>query len=106
KRCDKALIGNSAYRRSLRTTAKKAFETDIGKGAEEARDDGLFVLRTNARITPLQAVLRSRDLIQVEQLFRTVKALMRTRPIYHSSDAAIRGHVFCSFLALILRKEL
>src|SRR3954466_501946 len=31
---------------------------------------------------------------------------MRTRPIYHSSDAAIRGHVFCSFLALILRKEL
>ena len=55
---------------------------------------------------PLQAVLRYRDLIQVEQLFRTAKALMRTRPIYHSSDAAIRGHVFCSFLALILRKEL
>src|SRR3982751_6868896 len=68
--------------------------------------DGLFVLRTNARITPLQAVLRYRDLIQVEQLFRTAKALMRTRPIYHSSDAAIRGHVFCSFLALILRQEL
>ena len=64
------------------------------------------MLRTNARITPLQAVLRYRDLIQVEQLFRTAKALMRTRPIYHSSDAAIRGHVFCSFLALILRKEL
>ena len=42
----------------------------------------------------------------MEQLFRTAKALMRTRPIYHSSDAAIRGHVFCSFLALILRKEL
>jgi hypothetical protein len=86
--------------------AKKAFEIDIGKVAEEARYDGLFVLRTNARITPLQAVLRYRDLIQVEQLFRTAKALMRTRPIYHSSDAAIRGHVFCSFLALILRKEL
>jgi hypothetical protein len=31
---------------------------------------------------------------------------MRTRPIYHASDAAIRGHVFCSFLALVLRKEL
>src|SRR5215207_6902869 len=106
KRGDKALIGNSAYRRYLRATAKKAFEIDPGKLAEEARYDGLFVLRTNARITPLQAVLRYRDLIQVEQLFRTAKALMRTRPIYHSSDAAIRGHVFCSFLALILRKEL
>jgi transposase len=106
KRGDKALIGNSAYRRYLRATAKKVFAIDIGKVAEEARYDGLFVLRTNARITPLQAVLRYRDLIQVEQLFRTAKALMRTRPIYHSSDAAIRGHVFCSFLALILRKEL
>jgi hypothetical protein len=106
KQGDKALIGNSAYRRYLRATSKKAFEIDPGKLADEARYDGLFVLRTNARITPLQAVLRYRDLIQVEQLFRTAKALMRTRPIYHSSDAAIRGHVFCSFLALILRKEL
>jgi hypothetical protein len=106
KRGDKALIGNSAYRRYLRATTKTAFAIDIGKVAEEARYDGLFVLRTNARITPLQAVLRYRDLIQVEQLFRTAKALMRTRPIYHSSDSAIRGHVFCSFLALILRKEL
>jgi hypothetical protein len=106
KKGDKALIGNSAYRRYLRATSKKAFEIDIGKLADEARYDGVFVLRTNARITPLQAVLRYRDLIQVEQLFRTAKALMRTRPIYHSSDAAIRGHVFCSFLALVLRKEL
>ena len=54
----------------------------------------------------MQAVLRYRDLIQVEELFRTAKALLRIRPIDHSSDAAIRGHVFCSFLALVLRKEL
>jgi hypothetical protein len=107
KRGDKALIGNSAYRRYLRsTTGRRAFEIDPGKLADEARFDGIFVLRSNARITPLQAVLRYRDLLQVEDLFRTAKALMRTRPIYHSSDAAIRGHVFCSFLALVLRKEL
>jgi transposase len=107
KRGDKALIGNSAYRRYLRSTSdRRVFEIDPGKLADEARYDGIFVLRTNASITPLQAVLRYRDLIQVEQLFRSAKALMRTRPIYHSSDAAIRGHVFCSFLALILRKEL
>jgi Transposase DDE domain len=107
KRGDKALIGNSAYRRFLRgRSGRRAFEIDAGKVADEARFDGIFVLRTNARITPLQAVLRYRDLLQVEQLFRSAKSLMRTRPIYHSSDAAIRGHVFCSFLALILRKEL
>ena len=84
------------------TPAGPAFEIDAGKLAEEARYNGTFVLRTNAKITPLQAVLRYRDLLQVEELFRTAKALMHTRPIYHSSDAAIRGHVFCSFLALVL----
>ena len=31
---------------------------------------------------------------------------MRTRPTFHSSDAAIRGHVFCSFLALSMQKYL
>jgi Transposase DDE domain len=109
-RGDKALIGNSGYRRYLRRTDDRksgpAFAIDSGKLAEEARYDGVFVLRTNARVTPLQAVLRYRDLLKVEDLFRRAKAIIRTRPIYHSSDAAIRGHVFCSFLALMLQKEL
>ena len=104
---EKALIGNSAYRRYLRRTgAGKAFEIDAGKLADEARFDGIFVLRTNAAMTPLNAVLRYRDLLQVEDLFRHAKAQLHTRPIYHSCDAAIRGHVFCSFLALVLQKEL
>jgi hypothetical protein len=107
-RGDKALIGNSAYRRYLKRTApdSPAFAIDAGKLADEARFDGIFVLRTNAKISPLQAVLRYRDLLQVEDLFRRAKAVLATRPIFHSSDAAIRGHVFCSFLALVLQKEL
>jgi transposase len=109
KKGDKALIGNSAYRRYLRKADARgasSFEIDAGKLAEEARFDGIFVLRTNAKVTPLQAVLRYRDLLQVEDLFRRTKAIMRTRPIFHSSDAAIRGHVFCSFLALAMQKHL
>ena len=31
---------------------------------------------------------------------------METRPIFHKRDETIRGHVFCSFLALVLRQEL
>jgi len=107
RRGDKALVGNSAYRRYLRRTGQgQAFEIDPGKLADEARHDGVFVLRTNARVTPLQAMLRHRELLEVETLFRKTKSVLRTRPIYHSSDAAIRGHVFCSFLALVLQKEL
>ena len=108
KKGDKALIGNSACRRYLRKAGARgasSFEIDAGKLAEEARFDGIFVLRINARVTPLQAVLRYRDFLQVEDLFRRTKAIMRTRPIFHSSDAAIRGHVFCSFLALAMQKR-
>lgn len=104
---DKALVGNAAYRRYLRKTEKgKAFEIDAGKLADEARFDGISVLRTNTGISPLRAVLRYRDLLRVEELFRRAKAVLRTRPLFHSCDAAIRGHVFCSFLALMLQKEL
>jgi transposase len=39
-------------------------------------------------------------------MIRSVKSILETRPIYHQKDETIRGHVFCSFLALILRKEL
>jgi transposase len=109
KQGDKALVGNSAYRRFLKAGGKKSdkvFQIDPGKVADEARFDGIFVLRTNTRISPLQAVLRYRDLLQVESLFRDAKALLSTRPIFHASDAAIRGHVFCSFLALVLKKNL
>ena len=56
KKGDKALIGNSAYRRYLRKAGAKgarSFEIDAGKLAEEARFDGIFVLRTNAKVTPL-----------------------------------------------------
>ena len=104
---EKALVGNRAYRRYLRKRgAGPAFEIDVGKLADEARFDGIFVLRTNATMTPLNAVLRYRELLQVEDLFRRAKTQLRTRPVYHSCDAAIRGHVFCSFLALVLQKEL
>ena len=42
----------------------------------------------------------------MEDAFKTAKALLTTRPIFHKTDAGIRGHVFCSFLAVLLRKEL
>ena len=103
---DKALVGNSGFRRYLKTVSVEHFAIDETRVAEDVRFDGLYVLRTNTKLTPLQVMLRYRDLLRVEQLFRQAKAVLATRPIYHSSDMAIRGHVFCSFLALLLAKEL
>jgi len=39
-------------------------------------------------------------------VFRDVKSVPETRPMYHQKDENIRGHVCCSFVTLVLRKEL
>jgi hypothetical protein len=103
---DKALVGNGGYRRFLADPAGEGFTIDPAKVEADARFDGLFVLRTNSRLSPLQVVLRYRNLLAVEQGFLAAKTLLATRPIFHRTDAAIRGHIFCTFLALVLRQEL
>ncbi len=103
---DKALVGNAGYRRFLADAASDGFSIDAAKVEADAHFDGLFVLRTNTRLTALQVVLRYRNLLAVEQGFLAAKTLLATRPVFHRTDAAIRGHIFCTFLALVLRKEL
>src|SRR5574337_633509 len=73
KRGDKSLVGNKGYRRFLADPAGDGFSIDRAKVEEDAKFDGVFVLQTNARLSPLETM---------------------------------RGHVACSFLALVLKKEL
>jgi hypothetical protein len=106
KRGDKALVGNTGYRRFLKTVGDGHFAIDRSKAEDDARFDGVFVLRTNTELNPLAAMLHYKQLWTVEQTFRTAKHLLATRPIFHKLDETIRGHVFCSFLALVLKAEL
>ena len=105
-RCgDKSLIGNRGYRRYLSGTGPDHFQIDEAKLAEEARYDGKWVLRTNIDLDAAAVALQFKRLWMVEHWFRSCKSLLQTRPIYHKRDETIRGHVFCSFLALVLRQE-
>jgi len=79
---------------------------DEDKIEEEARYDGKWVLTTNMDLPSAEVALKYKQLWMVEDVFRSMKSLLDTRPIYHKCDETIRGHVFCSFLALLLRKEL
>ena len=74
--------------------------------AQEARFDGKWVLRTNTSLSPEQVALKYKELWRVEQVFRDMKSVLDTRPIFHRCPETILGHVFTSFLALVLRKEL
>src|ERR1700681_3512516 len=44
---DKALVGNSGFRRYLKTVSAEHFAVQERRVAEDARFDGLYVLRTN-----------------------------------------------------------
>lgn len=102
----KSLVANIGYRRFLAAPETDGFAIDPAKVEADAQFDGVFVLRTSLTLSALAVVLRYRNLLAVEQSFLAAKSLLATRPIFHRTDAAIRGHIFCTFLALVLRKEL
>jgi len=103
---DKSLVGNKGYRRYLVADRGSRFRLDEEKIAAEERLDGKWVLLTDTALPAEQVVLKYKELWMVEDVFRDVKSLLETRPVYHRHDETIRGHVFCSFLALTLIKEL
>lgn len=103
---DKSLVGNTGYRKYLKSSGKNHFEIDEDKLRAEARFDGKWVLTTNTAMGADELALQYKQLWMVENTFRTMKSGLDTRPIFHRLDRTIRGHVFCSFLAILLRREL
>jgi transposase len=87
----------------LCSTGSDHFQIDEAKIAEEARYDGKWVLRTNMDLDADDVALQYKGLWMVEVYIRSCKSLLHTRPIYHKCDETIRGHVFCSFLVMVLR---
>lgn len=101
----KSLVGNKGYRKYLKMN-RGTVSINEQLIEEEARFDGKWVLKTNTDLTAQQVALKYKELWQVEHVFRDMKSILDTRPIFHQKDETIKGHVFCSFLALALRKEL
>ena len=101
----KQLVGNKGYRKYL-TVDHDSVRIDEEKIKSESRFDGKWVLRTNTSLSPAKVALKYKDLWMVERIFRDVKTMLETRPVYHQRTENIKGHVFCSFLALVVRKEL
>ena len=64
------------------------------------------MLTSNTELSADELALQYKQLWMVENVFRTMKSGLDTRPVFHRLDRTIRGHVFCSFLAILLRREL
>ena len=83
KKGDKSLVGNKGYRRFLATHGDDRFVIDRAKAEEDVKFDGVFVLRTNADLSPLEAMLCYKQLWRVERAFRTSKGLFARRALAH-----------------------
>lgn len=105
KKAPSSLISNKGYRGFL-TITNKSVALDEEKIKADARYDGIWVLTTNTKLKAREVALKYKELWMVEHTFRDMKSVIDTRPIFHKRDETIRGHVFCSFLALVLKKEL
>ena len=100
------MVGNKGYRRYLKLEGSGHFAIDEEQVNAEQRYDGIWVLRTNTDYNAPDGSHVYKALWTVEDIIRTTKSILETRPIYHKRDETIRGHVFCSFLALLLKVEL
>src|SRR5262249_7210597 len=89
----KAVVCKNAFRRYLKAINEEHFAIDPDKIEEERKFNGIFVLRTNTDLNPLEAMPCYKQLWTVEQTFRTAKHLLSTRPIFHKLDETIRGYV-------------
>jgi hypothetical protein len=56
--------------------------------------------------TKFDAAFKAKIALEAPRRIRAAKHLLATRPIFHKLDETIRGHVFCSFLALVLKAAL
>lgn len=92
-------------RRYLRVTGGKA-SINRERVKDDAKYDGKWVLRTTTDLPPDQVALAYRGLWRVERTFRTLKTPLEIRPVFHTSEAGVRGHIQTCVLAYTLARVL
>jgi transposase len=69
KRGDKSLVGNKGYRRFLKVEGSRHFSVDEDQVREDARYDGMWVLRTNTDLEAESVAMAYKYFWMVEDLF-------------------------------------
>lgn len=97
------LQSHPTYGRYLRMTKGGALKIDRSKVSEETFLDGKYLLTTSDDTLEAEDVaLGYKQLLQVEQAFRTLKQPLAIRPVYHYKADRIQAHVVICWLALLL----
>lgn len=97
------LIAHPTYGRYLKTDKKGQPYIDMAKVKAEEKLDGKYLLRTSDdTLSPEDVALGYKQLLEVEDAFRTMKQSLELRPIYHRLSDRIHAHVLLCWLGLLL----
>lgn len=97
-----ALRDHPAYGRFLKQFADGRLVIDRANVKAAERLDGKYLLRTSDDTLSAEDVaLGYKQLIEIEDAFRTLKQTLELRPVYHRLEDRIRAHILLSWLALL-----
>lgn len=98
-----ALRDHPTYGRYLRQLKDGRLKIDRAKVKAEERLDGKYLLRTSDdSLSAEDVALGYKQLIEIEDAFRTLKQTLGLRPVYHRLEERIRAHVLLCWLGLLL----
>jgi transposase len=99
------LIASERFGRYLRRTKAGALRVDRAKAKREARYDGKWVVTSNDdTLSAEDLALGYKQLMRVEECWRTMKSGLRMRPVYHWAPHRLEAHVKLCVLALLLER--
>lgn len=99
------LMVSRRYGPYLRKLRSGMLRVDKGAIRGRARRDGLWVIRTNDEdLSAEDLALAYKQLMRVEEAWKTMKSGLRIRPMFHRSPDRIEAHVFLCVLALLLER--
>ncbi len=99
------LISSGRYGKYLRKLKSGEVRISRAKVKEHARRDGIWVLRTNDEtLSAEDLALGYKQLMRVEECWRTMKDGLDIRPVYHRTEDRIRAHVYLCVLGLMVER--
>jgi hypothetical protein len=99
------LLSSERFGRYLRQTSQGALRIDHAAVRRESRYDGKWVIASNDdTLTPEDLALGYKQLMRVEECWRTMKSGLRLRPVYHWVPHRIEAHIKLCVLSLLLER--
>lgn len=99
------LLASRRYGRYLRKLKDGRLRLNKAAIQEAGKRDGLWVIRTNDEdLSSEDLALAYKQLVRVEEAWKTMKSGLVIRPVFHHTPDRIRAHIFLCVLALLIER--